>query len=83
MGRDQMENALRIQHHHLGKIIHVEKIQTSHMLQTILEVSNDSEIAENITQMSTIFKQQNTQKTALQFIEKHLKNIVKTTPENV
>ena len=72
MGRDQMENALRIQHHQLGKIIDVEKIHSAYMLETLLDVINNFEITENITRMSNIFKQQNAKNTALQFIEKYL-----------
>ena len=83
MGRDQMDNALRIQHHHLGKIIDVEKIHASYLSKTLLEVLNDTEITENVSRVCHIFKQQNAQKTALQFVEKHLKNTVEITHENI
>ncbi len=83
MGRDQMENALRIHHHHLGKIIDVEKIDVSYLLQTLTEVINDTEITENIARMSNVFKTQNAEKKALRFIEKQMRNTLETAWENV
>ncbi len=72
MGRDQPDNAIRIQHHRLGLGADIDSLTMPQMLDMILKINHDPTYRENVSKMRATFLEEDAKQHEVQLMNRLL-----------
>jgi len=75
MGRDQFDNASRIEHHQIGSSLGIDNITVPIVTDKLIELLRSNEIRENILQMQHVFQEMDEQKNEVKLVQSLLEPI--------
>jgi UDP:flavonoid glycosyltransferase YjiC (YdhE family) len=73
MGRDQMDNAKRIEHHHIGLAMDIDQVSADTLVTKIQALFVDRKIKGNILQMKLLFQKANRSEKEVELVRALLK----------
>jgi hypothetical protein len=72
MGKDQMDNALRVANKEVGAIVMLGSLTPASLNKAILEVERNADIQENLEKMRAVFEEEETKAKSITLIKKEL-----------
>jgi len=75
MGRDQFNNAERVDYHRLGKSCKLEDVSATDLADTVMEFQQNEVIQQSVAEMQRVFEKLDDQQLDVRFIRQYLQKI--------
>lgn len=75
MGRDQFNNAERVDYHRLGKLYKLESVSATGLANTVIALHDNTAIQQSVAEMQAVFKKLDDQQLDVKFIRQYLQKI--------